>query len=83
VPVLFLFFPFFVFAEGFERESIKEFIRYLYIAKGSCGELRTQILIAYELQYIDNKDFKFIYDKAKHISSLIANLIKYLKTLKR
>lgn len=42
-------------AEGFERFSTTEFIRFLYIAKGSSGELRTQLLITYNLEYI-NKD---------------------------
>lgn len=66
-------------SEGFERETAAEFIRSLYIAKGSCGELRTQLLIAYKLGYIKEEDFQHLDDKCRHISSMIANLIKSLK----
>ena len=66
-------------SEGFERGSRKEFIRFLFIAKGSAGELRTQLYIAKRLEYIDKKTFDELVDMAKHVSSLIGNLIKYLK----
>lgn len=66
-------------SEGFERDSKQEFIRFLFIAKGSAGEVRTQLYIARNLEYIDADTFEELIDKAKHISSLIANLIKYLK----
>ncbi len=69
-------------AEGFERESNQEFIRYLYIAKGSCGELRTQILIASRLHYLTETDFNIINNMAMKISGMIMNLIKSLKLLK-
>ncbi len=69
-------------AEGFERESNKEFIRYLYIAKGSCGELRTQILIAFRLHYLTESDFTIINNMSMKISGMIMNLIKSLKLLK-
>jgi four helix bundle protein len=66
-------------SEGFERGTNKEFIRFLYIAKGSSGELRNQLYIARELRHIQQEDFESLMNKVLHVSSLIANLIKYLK----
>ena len=42
-------------SEGFERQTNKEYIQFLFIAKGSCGELRTQFYIAYEMDLISQK----------------------------
>jgi len=66
-------------AEGFERETNLEFIRFLYIAKASCGELRTQIYILYELSFITKSKFEEINFKCKIISGMLMNLIKTLK----
>ena len=63
-------------AEGYERQSVKEFIRFLYISKGSCGELRTQILIAISVGIISDESGHMLIDKAKRISGMIQNLIK-------
>ena len=70
-------------SEGYERQSLLEFTRFLYIAKGSCGELRTQLLIAKELQYIIKTDFDLLDDKCRKISGMIMNLIKSMRTYKR
>ncbi len=66
-------------AEGFERESNKEFIRFLYIAKGSCGELRTQIYLAKELGYITKEKHQHLNNLCKKISRMIMSLIKTLR----
>lgn len=68
-------------AEGFERNGNKEFIRFLKIAKGSCGECRHQIYLAKELSYLNNNQFNDIYDELIHLSSRIGKLITYLKSL--
>jgi S23 ribosomal protein. len=63
-------------SEGYERHTNKEYIHYLYIAKGSCGELRTQMYLAKEFGYIKKNDFETLLDKAKHLSSMLSNMIK-------
>lgn len=65
-------------AEGFERQGDKEFSRFLYIAKGSCGELRSQLYIAKELNYITEEAFIDFSDRTIKISKMISGLIKYL-----
>ena len=66
-------------AEGFERGGNREFIQFLYISKGSCGELRSQIYIALDDGYINNEEFNLITNYCIKISNLIFKLIEYLK----
>ena len=68
-------------AEGFERQTNKEFIQFLYISKGSCGELRTQIYLAKELEYLNWEDYKTMLEQSKFLSAKIQNFIKTRKTL--
>lgn len=66
-------------AEGFERKSNKEFAHFLYVAKGSCGEVRSMLSIALALSYISDDDYKKVYELSIEISKLISGLIKTLK----
>ena len=65
--------------EGKERETIAKFIRYLYIAKGSAGELKTQLLIAQDIGYLDQMSSKELRVKIESVSAMIGALIKTLK----
>lgn len=66
-------------AEGFERQTDKEFVQYLFIAKGSCGEVRTQLYLASELKYLEKQQAEDLIKKAQKLSSMIQNLIKVRK----
>jgi four helix bundle protein len=61
-------------AEGYERNSNKEFIRFLNIAKGSCGELRTQLYISRKLDFLKKADFDQLIDESKEISAMLHGL---------
>ena len=65
-------------AEGFRRYHNKEYKQFLYIALGSCAELETQIIIANELDYINNTDKTEVIEKIKYICRMINKLIKKL-----
>jgi four helix bundle protein len=66
-------------AEGFERGGNREFIQFLFISKGSCGELRSQLYRAIDRNYITQQEFDNISVHAMKISSLIQKLITYLE----
>ena len=66
-------------AEGFERGSNTEFIQFLYIAKGSCGEVRAQLILAYRLRYLSDESFEELTTSCKSLSGMIFNLVEYLK----
>lgn len=66
-------------AEGFESGTRQEFLNYLYIAKGSAGEVRAQLYAAYDIGYLNIETFKYLNDLAQQTSRLIASFIKALK----
>ena len=66
-------------AEGFERDGNKEFINFLYIAKGSCGEVRSQVIRASDVGFIDNESASRLYNDCMNLSKSIARFIKSLK----
>ena len=66
-------------AEGFERNNKKEFVYFLGISKGSCGEVRSLIYIALDQNYIGSELFEKMMDLTTKILSLIAGTINYLK----
>lgn len=66
-------------AEGFERGTKQEFLNYLYIAKGSAGEVRAQLYVALDTGYLNEEKFKDLKFKAEECSKLISNFTKSLK----
>jgi four helix bundle protein len=65
-------------AEGYERNTDKEFIYFLYVAKASSGEVRSQLYLAKDLEYITDEKFNELLISVSEISRLISGLIKYL-----
>jgi len=68
-------------AEGFSRQSLKEKIQFYYIALGSLTEVQNQILIAKDVNYLDEKDFKDLSSQTIEANKIINGLIKSLKSL--
>ena len=66
-------------AEGYERGGNKEFSQFLAQAKGSCGEIRAQLYVALDQEYLDKATFDRLTDMALQISRMLAGLIKYLR----
>jgi len=66
-------------AEGIEKESIKEQLRYLEIAKGSAAEFATQTYIGIDIGYINKKEGKEWIETTDHILAMITNLQKAIR----
>ncbi|MCX6824626.1 MAG: four helix bundle protein [candidate division SR1 bacterium] len=69
--------------EGFEKNNNNELVRYLKIAKGSCGETRNQVYIALVVGYINQKDFDEINNLLLETGKQIGGFVKYLEELKK
>jgi len=70
-------------AEGFERGSYAEFIQFLYIAKGSCGEVRAQLYIARDQKYLLESTFQRCHALAVEVSRMLSGLADHLKSSHR
>jgi four helix bundle protein len=63
-------------AEGYERKSLKELLIFLSYAKGSCGELRTQIYIGVDIGYISKEVGQHWIEETRQISMMLSGLMK-------
>lgn len=63
-------------AEGDERDTNKDSVRFLYIAKGSLAELLTQIVISKEIGYLSDEEFEYILEECEMIGKMLGKLIK-------
>ncbi len=68
-------------AEGAARKSNKEFIQFLYIAHGSAAELETQLIVAKNLRFLDDKAFDLLNKERDEIGRMLFGLIKYRQKL--
>lgn len=66
-------------AEGFERSGNKEFLNFLAIAKGSCGEVRAQLYVALDQRYVDELKFDEVSANLLETSRVIAGFMRYLQ----
>ena len=66
-------------AEGFERDTTPDFIHFLFMAKGSAGEIRAQLYIALDQNLISKEQFDTVSTSARQVSGIISKLITYLK----
>ena len=65
-------------AEGFERSSDREFHRFLYIAKGSAGEVRSQLFVALDLGYVTSDEFDDLRARSEEVAKALSGFITYL-----
>lgn len=66
-------------AEGFERGGNKEFVQFLSVAKSSAGEVRSQLYVALDVAYIDQRQFDELTGMATQTAQKIGALMNYLR----
>lgn len=66
-------------AEGFERGGDAEFAQFLSLAKGSCGEVRAQLYVAFDQGYLNEADFARLKDQTLRISKMLSAFMTYLR----
>ena len=70
-------------AEGFSRRTTKEFIQFLFIAKGSTAEVQSQLYVALDQGYINQERFNELYSKSDEVARLLSGFIQYLLKAER
>jgi four helix bundle protein len=65
-------------AEGFDRGGVREFVQFLFIAKGSAAEVQAQLYVALDANHINEEQFKSLYALAQSTGNMIGGLIRYL-----
>jgi four helix bundle protein len=66
-------------AEGFERDGTREFHQFVAVAKGSAGELRSQLYVALDVGYVGTKTFDQLFEAVTEVSRMLAGLMRYLE----
>ena len=66
-------------AEGFDRETNREFIQFLIIARASTSEVKSHLYVALDRKYMDHDKFKELYKQANKVINLIDGFIRYLR----
>lgn len=66
-------------AEGFERNTNKEFINFLSIARGSCAEVKSLLYTASDIGYVDGSVFIGFHGRLNKVNGLLNGFISYLK----
>lgn len=69
-------------AEGFDRQGNREFVQFLSIARGSLGEVQSQCLRASDRGYIEELEFKMVFDLTREVKLLLDKLMQYIKSSK-
>lgn len=67
-------------AEGFERGSPREFRQFLNIAKASCAEVRSQLYVALDVEYLEQQEFELLHKQAEEVARVVGGLIKSVQT---
>ena len=69
-------------AEGFDRKSNKQFLQFLDIASGSASEVKAQLYVALDLEYLTNEQFQDMFTNAVRVGQMLTKLMQYLRTVK-
>jgi len=70
-------------AEGFDRNSKKEFIRFLGYSLSSVSEVKSHLYVALDRKYLSAEQFEVVFDQAENVSKMLTGFIKYLRTKAR